>query len=156
MFDLQHTCKGIVLRVTGETLTKYNTLARNLTTKIIWTQGMSRELGRLSQLFLDEKGTDTVKFMTYEQIDNIPRYRMVTYAFIVVYYCLQKSDPNGVRITAEGNLISYPNELTKRITVLVTTKILWNSMLSTHDAKYMCVDIKIMYLATPMDRFEYM
>ena len=33
---------------------------------------------------------------------------------------------------------------------------LWNSVVSTPGAKYMCIDIKNMYLATPPDRFQYM
>ena len=33
---------------------------------------------------------------------------------------------------------------------LTTSKILWNSVLSTQDAKYMCIDIKKFYLGTPL------
>jgi len=33
---------------------------------------------------------------------------------------------------------------------------LWNSVISTDDARYLCLDIKKFYLGTPMDRFEYM
>ncbi len=33
---------------------------------------------------------------------------------------------------------------------------MWNSVLSTEGAKYMCLDIKNFYLSTPLDRFEYM
>ena len=33
---------------------------------------------------------------------------------------------------------------------------MWNSVISTPDAKYMFADIKNMYLANPLDRFEYM
>ena len=35
-------------------------------------------------------------------------------------------------------------------------KIMQNSVLSTKDAKYMCIDIKNFYVGTPLDRFEYM
>jgi hypothetical protein len=80
----------------------------------------------------------------------------VTYARIVVDYRPQKADPNRVRITAGDNLITYPEELTTRTADLTTTKILWNSVISTPGARYMCVNIKNMYLVTPMDRKEYM
>ena len=80
----------------------------------------------------------------------------MTYARIVIGYRPQKEDPNRVRITAGGNLIDYPHELKTRQADLTTTKIMWNSILSTPDAEYMCIDIKNMYLATPLDRFEYM
>ncbi len=78
------------------------------------------------------------------------------YARIVVDYRPQKADPNRVRITAGGNLIAYPGELTTRMADLTTTKILWNSVISTPHAQYLCLDIKNFYLGTPMDRFEYM
>ena len=71
----------------------------------------------------------------------IPNDRVVTYANIVVDYRPQKDDPNRVRITSRGNLIIYPGELTTRTADITTSKILWNSVLSTKNAKYMCLDI---------------
>ena len=38
----------------------------------------------------------------------------------------------------------------------MTMKMLWNSVIRTEGAKYMCIKICNMYLATPMDSFEYM
>jgi hypothetical protein len=59
-------------------------------------------------------------------------------------------------LTAGGNLIDYPGELTTRTADLTTTKLLWNSVISTKDSRYMCLDIENFYLGTPMARFEYM
>jgi hypothetical protein len=39
---------------------------------------------------------------------------------------------------------------------LTTSKLMWNSVLSTEGTKYMCLDIKNFYLTAPLDRFEYM
>ena len=39
---------------------------------------------------------------------------------------------------------------------MVSSKILWNSVISTDDARFAGADIKNMYLATPLDRYEYM
>jgi len=61
-----------------------------------------------------------------------------------------------VRITVGGNLIDYPGELTTRTADLTTAKIMWNSVLSTPEAKYACADVGNFYLATPMERYEYM
>ncbi len=94
--------------------------------------------------------------MTHEQILQISNDRTVTYTRIVVDYRPQKADPNCVQLTAGGNLIEYPGELTTRTADLTTTKMLWNSVISTDDARYLCLDIKKFYLGTPMDRFEYM
>ena len=80
--------------------------------------------------------------MTHKEIRNIPKDQTVTYARMVVDYCPQKPDSNQVRITAGGNLIKYPGGLTTRTEDLTTSKIVWNSVLSTQDAKYMCIDIK--------------
>ena len=88
---------------------------------------MCKELGRLAQGFGSTEGTDTIRFMTINEIKEIPRDKTVTYARIVVDYRPQKADPNRVRITVGGNLINYPGELTTRTADLVTSKILWNS-----------------------------
>ena len=42
------------------------------------------------------------------------------------------------------------------ILVTLCNSSIWNSVISTPNAKYMCINIKYMYLATPMDRYEYM
>ena len=92
--------------------------------------------------------------MNLSEIKDIPKDRVVTYARIVVDYRPQKIDPNRVRVTAGGNLISYPFELTTRTADLTTSKLLWNSTISTKGARYMCADAKKFYLATPLDRYE--
>ena len=57
---------------------------------------MRIKLGRLAQGYGDIKGTDTIKFMTLEEIKAIPGNGTVTYARIVIDYCPQKKDPNQV------------------------------------------------------------
>jgi hypothetical protein len=39
---------------------------------------------------------------------------------------------------------------------LTTSKLMWNSVLSTKGTKYMCLNIKNFYLTAPLDRYEYM
>ena len=95
---------------------------------------MCKEIGRLAQGYDNTAGTNTIMFMAREDIKNIPKDRTVTYAHIVVDYRPQKTDPNRVRITAGGNLITYPFELTTRTADLPTSKILWNSTISTENA----------------------
>ena len=82
---------------------------------------MAKELGRLAQGFGDTKGTDTIRFLTRDEIKCIPADHTITYARIVVDYRPQKEDPNRVRITAGGNLINYIYELTTRTADLTTT-----------------------------------
>ena len=99
-----------------------------------------------------------MKFMDLDGISNIPRDRVITYARIVVDYREQKKDPNRVRITAGGNLLKnmYPGELTTRTSDLTTSKCMWNSVISTPGARYMCADAGNFYLATPLERHQYM
>eukprot|EP00804_Cyclotella_cryptica_P004376 CCRYP_006792-RA/>CCRYP_006792-RA protein AED:0.32 eAED:0.32 QI:0/0/0/1/0/0/2/0/518 len=94
--------------------------------------------------------------MSHKDIQNIPSDQTVTYARIVVDYCPQNEDPNRVRITVGGNLIEYPGELTTRTADLVTSKILWNSVISTPNARYITADLKLFYLTAPLDSYEYM
>jgi hypothetical protein len=135
--------------VTKETITKYDNLAKDPVTKDVWTEAFCKELGRLDQGWKETEGTQTLFFMTHDEIKRIPKDRTVTYARIVVNYRPQQSDPNRVRITVGGNLIDYPGELTTRTADMTTAKILWNSVLSTADAKYACADVGNFYLATP-------
>ncbi len=72
----------------------------------------------------------------------------------MVNHCPQKEGPNCIRIAAGGNLISYPGELTTRTADITTAKLQWNSLLSTPNAKFMCLDIKKFYLSAPLDRFK--
>ena len=93
--------------------------------------------------------------MTHADILLIQADRTITYARVVVDFRPQKIDPHCIRITAGGNLINYPDELTTRTADLTTSKLMWNTVLSTEGAKYMCLDIKNFYLTAPLDRFEY-
>ena len=62
--------------------------------------------------------------MTPKQIRQIPTEGVITYAKIVADYRAQKNDPNRVRITAGGNLLKYPGELSTKVADLTTSKLL--------------------------------
>ena len=87
-------------------------------------------------------GTCFIFVMTHNEIRNIPQDRVVTYARLVVYFRPQKDDPNRVIITAGGNLIKYPGDLTTRTADMTTVKILCNSILSTEGARFVGLNIK--------------
>ena len=101
-------------------------------------------------------GTFSIFVITHNEINHIPQDRVFTYARLVVDFRPPKDDPNRVRITAGGNLIKYPGEITTRTADTTTAKVLWNSILSTEVARFMGLDIKNCYLGTPIDHFEYM
>jgi hypothetical protein len=118
---------------------------------------MSKELHCLAQGCPGvTKGTNTFFYLSHADICKIPQDKTVTYACIVIDHQPQKEDPNHVRITVGGNLIDYPFDLTTRTADMVSSKILWNSAISTKDARFAGADIKNMYLKTPLDQYEYM
>ena len=79
----------------------------------------------------------------------------MTYTKVVCEVCPQKDDPNRTRITIGGNRIIYPGDVATPTASLELTKIIINSVLSCHGAKFACFEVNFLNLATPMDRSEY-
>ena len=61
-----------------------------------------------------------------------------------------------MRITVGGNLLKDDQELTVRTADLTTSKVVWNSTISTPGARFMCSNINGFYLETPLPKKEYM
>jgi hypothetical protein len=59
-------------------------------------------------------------------------------------------------MTAGGNLIDYPFELTTQTANMVSSKIVRNIFISTKDACFASADIINMYHEAPLDQYEYM
>ena len=55
-----------------------------------------------------------------------------------------------------GNRIKFPGDVGTPTAKMLLVKIMLNSVISTPGAKFMSIDIKNFYLATPMDRYEYL
>ena len=53
-------------------------------------------------------------------------------------------------------MIKTNMELTTRTADMLTSKLMWNSVISTPGARYAGMDIKNFYLGTPMEEYEYM
>ena len=68
----------------------------------------------------------------------------------MAYYHPLKEDSNRVQLTAGGNLIIYPGEVTTHTAYLTMYKTLWSSIFRTAGAKYMCINIKNFYLCAPI------
>jgi hypothetical protein len=80
----------------------------------------------------------------------------VTYGRFVVDVRPNNDEVYRVRLAVGGNLIKYDGDVSTRSADLATPKFLWNSVISTVGAKYMCLDVKKIYLGTPMEDFEYL
>ncbi len=143
---------------TGETISSYKFLMHDPATAEIWQTAFGKDFGGMAQgdEKTGQKGTNSIFVMTHDKIKNILRTQTITYACIVVDFCPQKDNPYHIRITAGGNLTTYPEELSTRTTDLTTSKLMWKSILSTEGAKYMCSDIKNFYLTAALNRYKYM
>jgi hypothetical protein len=100
-----------------------------------------------------QKEMNAIFVMTHAEILHIPKNQTITYARVVVNFWPQKADPHQI---TGGNLINYPGKVSTCTADLTTSKLMWNSVVSTEGAKYMCLDIKNFYLSMPLDRCEYM
>ena len=95
----------------------------------VWLTAICKELGNIVQGYnnrdkINVNGTNTVKFLTINEIKQMPKDRRDTYAHIVIDYRTQKNDPNPICIMVSGNLIGYPNKLTTRTADIITTKLM--------------------------------
>ena len=88
---------------------------------------------------------------------DIPKDRLkeVTYTKVVCEVRPQIADPNRMLITIGGNRIIYTGEVSTPTASLELVKLIINSVLSGHGAKFACFDVKSFYLATPMVQSEF-
>jgi hypothetical protein len=88
---------------------------------------------------------------------QIPQARCkdITYGQIVHVYHSEKKDSYRTCIMMGRNLVNYPNDCGTPITDLLTIKLMFKSIISTPNAKFITIDIKDFYLTTPMERYKY-
>ena len=141
----EHYASPMVHPIMGETISSYEKLMNDPETPEVWQTAFGRDFGGMAQGDdkTGQKGTNAMFVMTKPEITSaLERGTKFTYANPVVDYRPQKEHPNRIRITAGGNLIDYESELSVRTADINTTKLHWNSVVSTDKAKYMCLDIK--------------
>ena len=132
---------------TGDLL-EYQQLIKNTKEKEVWSKSFAKEIRRLA---------DTTKTIAFVAKHQIPHWRRkeITYGRIIYDYRSEKADPNRTRITVGGYRINYPGDCGTPTADLITVTLLLNSIVSTMGAKFMTIDIKDVYLMTPMDRPKY-
>ena len=107
----------------------------------------------IEQKNTDAKGTNTVTFI---HPISLPPGKKAAYLHVCGNYCPQKADPFRIRWTVGRNLIEYEGETYTQNADITTAKLLFNSILSTTNAKFLGIDLKDFYLGTTMQRPEYM
>ena len=125
----------------------------------VWQTAYGKDFGGMAQgcAKTGQKGTNAMFVMTHDKIIHaLAAKKIFTYANPVVDFRPQKDDPHRIHITAGGNLITYEGDASVRTADIDTAKIHWNSVVSTPNAKYMCLDITFFYLTAALEYFEYM
>ena len=143
--NFAHCALPMIHPTMGETISSYKRLMNDPETAEVWQTAFGKDFGGMAQGGdkTGQKGTNSVFVMTHKEIDIAKNAgQKWTYARIVVNYRPQKEDPNSIRITVGGNRITYKGNTSTRTADLTTSKLLWNSVLSTEGARYMCLDIK--------------
>jgi hypothetical protein len=149
-YPLQLLCDMAYAILDDETgdLLEYRHLIKHPKYKDVWSNSFSTEMRRL---------VTTTETIFFKRKDEIPQERRkdITYGRIVCTFRPEKKAPNRTRITMGGNLVNYPDDCGTPTADLLTVKLLFNSVISTENAKFMTIDIKDFYLMTPMKRYEY-
>ena len=119
-------------------------------TKAIWDNSFENEIGRLAQGFGTRipSGKNTIFFIPK---DKVLAGRTVSYGIIVAKIRPQKAETHRTRLDVEVNLIIFPGYVTTPTADLIMAKLIFNSVLSTKNAKLMCEYISNLYLNNPMD-----
>jgi len=147
---------AVLDRDTGELL-EYRQLLRSPKYQDDWNISSANEFGRLAQGVGGriEKPTNTIFFKSKSEVPQ-DRFKDVTYGKFVCSERPQKAEPNRTRLTVGGNRINYPGEVGTPTADMLLVKCMLNSVISTMNAKFMCIDISNFYLNTPMPRYEYL
>jgi hypothetical protein len=131
--------------VTGRTISSYKKLMHDPATTEVWQTAFGKDFGGMAQGCnkTGQKGTNAMFVMSHNEIAHaLAAKKKFTYANPVVDYRPQKEDPHRIHIMAGGNLINYEGNASVQTADLYTAKLHWNSVVSTKDARYMCLDIK--------------
>ncbi len=144
LFDLAYA----VLEDDTGNLLEYRHLIKHPKYKDTWSNTFGKEIRQLATT------TETIFFISKTDISQ-DRKGDKTYGRIVCVYREGKKDKYRTRITIGGNLINFPGDCGTPTADLLIVKLLFNSIISTPNAKFMSIDIKDFYLCIQMKRYEY-
>jgi hypothetical protein len=152
--NFEHYANPMVHPVTGRTISSYKKLMHDPATAEVWQTAFGKDFGGMAQGCnkTGQKGTNVMSVMTHDEITHaLASKKFFTYANPVVDYRPQKDDPHRIRITAGGNLINYKGNASVWTADINTAKIHWNSVISTPNARYMCLDINFFISPHPLN-----
>ncbi len=122
-----------------------------------WTHSSGNEFSRLAQ-GIDGRIPNPTNTIFFINKNDVPadRFKDTTYVKFVCNVRPQKAEKNRTRMTAGGNRINYPWDVGTPTADMLLVKCMLNSVVSTMNAKFMCIDISNFYLNIPLKRYEYL
>jgi hypothetical protein len=140
---------------TGKLL-NYRQLMRSTKYREAWSLSSANEFGRLANGIGGRIKNPTNTFDLIFQ-HEVPTERMkdVTYGQFVCTVRPEKAEPNQIRFTVGGDRINYPGAVATPTAEMLVAKMLFNSVISTKDTRFMTMDISNFYPMTPLHRPEF-
>ena len=146
--NLQHFANAVVHPDTGAMLEYRDLLKTNMRDQFI--QANIDEIGRLTDGRVGNSASIPSNTMAFVHWSELPRGKKATYLRIVADYRSHKPNPNRVRWTAGDDKIHYPGTVSTPTAEMLTAKLLFNSVISTDNARFMGIDISDFYLNSTM------
>ena len=121
-----------------------------------WHIALSNKIGHLAKGVAGcVAATETIEFI---QKHEVPCVKKVTYANMVCDYQPLKMKPMQICLTVGRDRLPDANDAGSPAATLLEAKLMLNSIISNADegAHFFAIDLKDFFLATPMDKPEYM
>jgi hypothetical protein len=121
------------LQTTPSVVTQdYIHLVKDATTKPCWTDSLSNRWCILAQGIYRFKDMDTIFFIRRSEV---PNNRKVTYTNMLVDHKPHKTELCHTWLAVRGDHITYPGEVSMDNMGITTSKVMWNSIVSTPRSK---------------------
>ena len=121
--------------------------------KNLLIRSFANEIGQLAQGIREIKGTNTIVFI---KKCLVPSGKTVTYGRICCDIKTDKVEVHRTRLTVGGNLLSFIGNLSAPTASITTAKCVFNSVISTPNAKCLTADFKHLYLNNKLPSPEFM
>ena len=147
-----HQAMAVMDEQKGQLL-DYNQLMRDPKYKKNWSTSSANEFGRLVNGVRGciKNSTNKIKLIRRNDIP-VSRRKDVTYGSFVCNVRNEKAEKNRTRFVVGGYRINYPGEVVTPTADILVAKILFYSVVSTRNSKFMTMDISNFYLVTPLKR----
>ena len=148
---------GTVMNPDTGQVAEYDELSRSSDGPHKWIQSNTEEFGRLAEGLRPDSsmptGANAINFI--HPRDMMPTDRIATYLRIVCAGRPENTNPKRVRHTIGGDRIDYPGNTSTKTADMTNVKTMFNSVISTRNARFMTGDLKDFYLGMPLERYEY-